>query len=92
MKYYCIKLREVRLEQGLTQKKLAQLIKCSVNKISKLERCLIPVNIEDLYILSFALNVQIGYLTGQEAKKELYNAYSEYDKNFDNLFNRITLE
>ena len=91
-KRFCVRLKEIRLEQGLTQKELGALVKISANKISQLERCLIPAKLDDLWDLSFALNVKIPYITGKDDIKELPNTKYEYDDEFYREFGYVTLD
>lgn len=91
-KDFCINLREIRVQKGLTQKSLAKLIKCSANKISKLERCLVHVNLNDLYNLSSILNVEIQDITGNSTIKDIYNIPYEYYENVLDKFGYIYLE
>ncbi len=92
-KLFCFRLKEVRLEQGLTQLKLAKLLNFSTNKISKLENCLLPITLSDLNNLCRALNVNSEYITGQTTFKTIYEKkYGEFDEEFEREFAYITLD
>ena len=70
-KYRCVRLKEVRLEKGLTQKELSKLMKISVYKLRQLEKCLISPTFEHTLALENILDVRINYILGTEDIKEV---------------------
>ncbi|MBQ3502113.1 MAG: helix-turn-helix transcriptional regulator [Clostridia bacterium] len=92
-KLFCFRLKEVRLEKGLTQLKLAKLLNFSVTKISKLENCLMPIALKDLNDLSSILNVNSQYIIGKDNSKPVYEKkYGEFDEEFEREFAYVTLD
>ncbi|MBQ7797719.1 MAG: helix-turn-helix transcriptional regulator [Clostridia bacterium] len=83
-KYICVKLKEVRLEKGLSQKKLAELVKCSVYKIQRWEKCLSFPQLHELASLGYFLNVKIDYLLGESKYKKIVPiSYFKDDEEFN---------
>lgn len=91
--FMCVKLKEVRLEKGLTQKKLAELIKCSVYKIRQWENCLASPKLKDLWNLEYVLRVHINYLLGESDIKDIIIvSYFDGDDEFDEKYRYIRLD
>lgn len=66
-------LRELRLEKGLSQEKLAELCDLTPNYISFLERGLRQPTLTTLYKLSSALNLSINELINSVESKRVGN-------------------
>lgn len=64
MSYKCVRLKELRLEKGFTQKYLAELMSVPVAKISKWERLLGSPNIVEIALLSYFFDARISYIQG----------------------------
>ena len=62
--YFCERLREMRQEKGLTQRKLAGLLNMSKNMICEYEKGRAEPNLETLIKLSKILDCSIDYLIG----------------------------
>ena len=89
--YFCIRLKELRIENKLTQKQLAKLISCSVYKIRKWEKCIAYPNILDAFALANCLNVDLDYLRGNSEIKEI-KPFKDYNFYLEDNFGRIILE
>ncbi len=60
------RIRQARLERGLTQKDLAVFLNKTPSNVSDIERCRVQVSAVDLYILAEALNKPIEYFFGED--------------------------
>lgn len=90
LEYKCVKLKELRLEQGYTQKQLAYLMHISVNKLSMLENLSLTANIYKMASLTYFLKAKADYITGESSIKRFpedlpYDEYDNYIKNHDKL-------
>lgn len=78
-------LRQARLEEGKSQKDLAQLLGCSSGRISAYEYGKRPIPLVELEILANALNQRLEYfldertgpLAAWEKEQEIYRAFRE---------------
>lgn len=77
----CIRLKELRLEKGLTQRELAKLMNISVNKLRNLEKCTISPTLFELAGLSYYLKARIQYILGTSSIRTIPEdlPYDEYD-------------
>ncbi len=66
MKIFAERLKELRLEEGLSTKKLGKLIGVSDVAISRWERCERIPNIESLVAIAKYFKVSADYLCGLE--------------------------
>ncbi len=64
MSYVCIRLKELRLEKGITQKYLAQWLGVPVSKISKWERLIDYPDIVQIAQLGYYFDARIQYIQG----------------------------
>ena len=79
--YFCLRLKEVRLEKKLSQKRLAELCDISVHKIRKWEKCISYPDVFDVSALCVYLDVNLEYLRGNSPIKDVikYKPYTEED-------------
>ena len=82
--YFLVRLKEIRKEKKLSQKRLAELSGISVYKISKWEKCVSYPDIFDAVALCIPLDVQVEYLRGNSPIKDVtkYKPYSDEDNRF----------
>lgn len=63
---FCKKLKELRIEQGISQQTLAAKLNTTQRKISKLERGDVAPSLEFLVAFAKYFNVSTDYLLGLE--------------------------
>lgn len=82
MQYICVRLKELRLEKGITQKSLAQLLGVSITTVSKWERLIEFPNIVQIAQLSHFFDARIQYIQGTSniRKIPMDIPYSQIDK------------
>ena len=90
LQYTCVKLKELRLEQGYTQKHLASLMKISVTRLSKLENLTLMANIYEMASLTYHLNAKLNYITGESSIRKYpiglpYGQYEQYEKEHNTI-------
>lgn len=68
-KYICFRLKELRLEKGLTQKELSKLTNFPISKLSKWERCVDYPELYELAMLGYIFDVKIQYIIGETKDK-----------------------
>lgn len=68
-KYICCRLKELRLEKGLTQKELSELTNFPIRKLSKWERCVDYADLYELAIFGYIFDVKIQYIVGKTKDK-----------------------
>lgn len=61
-----MKVKEIRLNRGLTQDSLAELIDCNVSHISNIENCHTKVSLNTLLAIANALNTSIDNLLSEQ--------------------------
>ncbi len=64
------RIRQARLERGLTQKDLAKFLNKTPSNVSDIERCRVQVSAVDLSLIAQALNKPIGYFYGEDLEGE----------------------
>jgi transcriptional regulator with XRE-family HTH domain len=95
LQYKCVKLKELRLEQGYTQKHLASLMNISVYKLSKLENLTLMANIYEMAPLTYYLNAKLNYITGESSIRKYpidlpYGQYEQYEKEHNTIKHKKT--
>ncbi|MFQ6724069.1 MAG: helix-turn-helix domain-containing protein [Clostridia bacterium] len=90
LKYICLRLKEVRIEKGLTQKELAKATGFSIYQIRRWENCISSPKFFHILHLSNYLDVQIDYLTGKSDIKEMFRY--ETNPRFEELCGYITFD
>ena len=90
LQYKCVKLKELRLEQGYTQKHLASLMKISVARLSKLENLTLMANIYEMASLTYHLNAKLNYITGESSIRKYpidlsYDEHEKYEKKYNTI-------
>ena len=69
LKYICMfgkRLKELRLEQGITQKELANALSCNQSMITRWERCECEPTESIIKVTALYFNVSTDYLLGLE--------------------------
>lgn len=84
---YGKRIRESRIDKGLTQTQLAQLISTTQSTIGKYEREELQPNIEAIIDLCHALGVSADYLLGLEDETGTKTYISNSFNNFTNSGN-----
>lgn len=67
------RIKQARIERGLTQKDLAVHLNKTSSNVSDIERCRVQVSAVDLYILAHALNKPIEYFFGEPWNEDELN-------------------
>lgn len=83
-------LRELREQQGFTQKELAEKVSISVSNITKYEKGQLEPSIERLFSLSKALNTSISSILNNESNSDtdkLLNSFKSDDFNKKDINN-----
>lgn len=91
MQYNCVKLKELRLEKGFTQKQLSEMSGFSIYKIRQWEKCISYPNLHDAVVLCINLNVELDYLRGTSQTKKIIK-YENYNDEDDKNFKYIILD
>lgn len=77
---YSRRIKELRLEKGMTQKELASLLNLTANSICEWEKGRSSPNIELLIKLSEIFEVSIDYILGLEDDETLRLSFTNQDK------------
>ncbi len=83
-----LKIKEIRINRGITQEKLAELVGCNTSHISNIENNHTKVSLNVLLCIANALNTSIDYLLSsqyQNSSFALDNEILRAIKNCDNI-------
>ncbi len=83
-----LKIKEIRINRGITQEKLAELVGCNTSHISNIENNHTKVSLNVLLSIANALNTSIDYLLSsqyQNSSFALDNEILRAIKNCDNI-------
>lgn len=83
-----LKIKEIRINRGITQDKLAELVGCNTSHISNIENNHTKVSLNVLLSIANALNTSIDYLLSsqyQNSSFALDNEILRAAKNCDNI-------
>ena len=88
--YLCVKLKELRLEMGYTQKQLASLLRISVYRLSKLENLKLKASITEVASLIHHLDAKFDYIIGESSVKKFpedikYSEIEKYEKEHNTI-------
>ena len=83
-----LKIKEIRINRGITQEKLAELVGCNTSHISNIENNHTKVSLNVLLSIANSLNTSIDYLLSsqyQNSSFALDNEILRAIKNCDNI-------
>ena len=91
--YLCVKLKELRLEHGYTQKQLASLLKISVYRLCKLENLKSKASLIEVASLTYHLDAKFNYITGESSIKKFpedlkYGEFEKYEREHNTIKNK----
>jgi len=87
-KVFAERIKELRLENGLSQASLAQAAKVSQQTVAAWERGIKP-NIDTLLLLADIFNVSVDYLLGRTNKKGVVLSVGEIKKKHPELADKL---
>jgi transcriptional regulator with XRE-family HTH domain len=87
-KNFAIRIKELRLENELSQASLAQMTNVSQQTIAAWERGIKP-NIDTLLLLADIFKVSVDYLLGRTNKKGIVLSVDEIKKRFPELADKL---
>lgn len=90
LQFKCVRLKELRLAQGYTQKQLASLMNISTYKLSRLENLALTADLYEMASLTYYLKAKLDYITGESSIRSLpedlpYSEYCNYTKQYDKI-------
>ena len=89
-----LKIKEIRINRGITQEKLAELVGCNTSHISNIENNHTKVSLNVLLSIANALNTSIDYLLSsqyQNSSFALDNEILRAIKDCDNILKIIEI-
>lgn len=88
--FLCEKLKELRLEKGLTKKYLASNMGVSTYRITRLENLKSKANLYEMFGLSYLLGVKGDYIAGISSVRNfpIDLPYAEFE-NYERKHNKI---
>ena len=91
--YLCVKLKELRLEHGYTQKQLASLLKISVYRLSKLENLKQKASLIEVASSTYYLDAKFDYIIGESSIKKFpddlkYGEHENYERTYNTIRNK----